>query len=260
MRISHKACFLFGVVVFILFVYFLCKLIAILESNPPEIRHNPNPTSQEEKKDKPKKTERNNTQVPHSFIGIRPEELKNWYAQRYGVGKNLKPFILTEYKGGVVNRKDLEKTIRAVFQRLPNIRTNSYSVALLLETAEVETLRGKCVKNTISSATGIFQILPRTAKETLSWLSRNHKDIYDPLMKMYNKKLSLKDNLYQNVPFAIGMAATYYWRMNPHLWENISTMAERAFIWKLSYNTYYDKHGSAEGYLKTVAYCEDKKI
>ena len=222
----------------------------------PEIREVKEPQEKKVNTVKVKKEKK----IISPLSGYTKKQIIYWHSIRYGIAKELKPFIITKYCGKMVKRSDLEKTIRAVFQRLPNIKTSSNLVELIIETCEVETLRGIESKNTVSSATGLFQILPRTARDTLKWLKINHKDVYRSLMDMYNKKLSLKDNLYYNVPFSIGLSATYYWRMSPNLWKRIDTHEKRAELWANVYNTYLDPQGTAKFFMKQVKKVKNKNV
>lgn len=148
---------------------------------------------------------------------------------------------LTIYKGEKKRLEEdtLRKTIKAVVLRFPNLRHTKDLQDLLFETMLVESnLLGISRKQLeMYNNFGIAQFRVDTAKDTLGWLKHIRKDVYDVIMDLYVKELSLKDNLRYNIPFAIGMMAQYYWRIAPDLYPNITTLEKRGILWKSAYNT-----------------------
>jgi len=142
------------------------------------------------------------------------------------------------WKGGVsVDRATFSKVVRIVLDRLPHIKSDENVVNLVVETAISESLGGKFIKSS-SGDYGILQIKPWIVEDMYKWLQYKHKDVYAVLQSMYNNKLSMEDNLIQNVPYAIAVCVTEYWRKaGPNFHKHISTMEERAVMWKSVYNT-----------------------
>ncbi len=148
---------------------------------------------------------------------------------------------LTIYKGEKkrLEEETLRQTIKAVVLRFPNLRHTKDLQDLLFETMLVESnLLGISRKQLeMYNNFGIAQFRIDTAKDTLGWLKHIRKDVYNVIMDLYAKDLSLKDNLRYNIPFAIGMMAQYYWRIAPDLYPNITTLEKRGILWKSAYNT-----------------------
>lgn len=149
---------------------------------------------------------------------------------------------LTIYKGEKkrLEEEPLRKTIKAVVLRFPNLRHTKDLQDLLFETMLVESnLLGISRKQLeMYNNFGIAQFRMDTAKDTLGWLKHIRKDVYDVVMDLYEDKLSLKDNLRYNIPFAIAMMAQYYWRIAPDIYPNITTLEKRGILWKSAYNTH----------------------
>ena len=83
-----------------------------------------------------------------------------------------------------------------------------------------------------------------------SWLKDNFPRVHDEVMAFYDKKKSPEWNLTHNVPYNVAMSTAYYWRrMGDSLAGNITTLEDRAKVWKTHYNTYLGK-GSIAGYIK----------
>lgn len=184
---------------------------------------------------------------------------------RYGVAKAPSDFKVTvAKKRTIIPREDLEATIRETFRRLPHIRTTPELVAFMSETAIVESMNGRFLVGKLkggkdSGDYGLYQIRIHTAKDTMSWLKREHKDVYDSLQSLYDDTKPLRWNLIHNVPYGTALAVTYYWRRDPErLTDGIGCMESRASFWKKEYNTRYGK-GSVAAYLKRVNDFHSKK-
>ena len=184
------------------------------------------------------------------------EEWLSWHSTRYGTCINKKnipiTFISGENKGKPLSKKEFEATIREVFRRLPHVKTSDHLVALMLETSIAESHMGglDVKKNKKSSAIGIFQVLPRTYRDTWKWLDANHKDVLASIMRFYDFSKTEQWNLTHNVPFGIAVSVTYYWRMNPNLYSRIDTVEKRGKIWADTYNTPLDPLGTKEYYVR----------
>ena len=135
-------------------------------------------------------------------------------------------------------KEDLESLVRQVFRIMPHIKTTNDNVSLVVETAIAESDGGRIVSNKFGDH-GVFQIKVRTSKDLLSWLKDGHKDIYDAIMSLRFDRLSEKDNLEQNIPYAAAICITEYWRKaGSQYYLHISTLEERGKMWKSVYNTF----------------------
>ena len=148
-----------------------------------------------------------------------------------------------------LDAKLIKRTIRAVILRMPNLKSTPELYALLYETLVVETLLGRYT----DCNQGIAQFTYATGKETVGWLKTVRPDVYQALMDLYKKDLSLLENLRYNVPFSIALMAQYYWKVAPDLYQNIQTVEQRARLWKASYNTHLGK-GTVNIYLDRNKY------
>ena len=134
----------------------------------------------------------------------------------------------------------LDKTIRAVMLRMPNIKSTSEVRLLVLETMITETFltpKNMRIAEKLYKNYGLGQFTILTAKETLAWLKAQRKDVYDAVMSLYDNSKDLKENLNYNVPFSVAMTIQYYWRICPDLYRNIGSKEDRAKLWKGYYNT-----------------------
>ena len=145
-----------------------------------------------------------------------------------------------EHKGGkALNLAHLNETVYAVLHKLPNIKANKHAVNMIVETYMVETDLGaakyehsaKHWKNY-----GIGQMREDTAKYLLKTLMTRDTKTYKAVMRYYNRRLSMKDNLLKNIPFSIAMTAQYYTLRGVDI-SIASTITQRARFWKKEWNT-----------------------
>lgn len=205
----------------------------------------------------PKPTEQPKPEDPHQdkkfskkFSSSR--DIEDIRKDDFGIGysKKIKVF---EHKGGqAIDPERLEATVRAVLQRMPNIKTTDDLVKLCIETMQTET---GCGAEKVSTGItkwnnyGIAQFRVDTAEETLAWLKKVRRDVYDQVMDLTDRKHDLKYELSYNVPFSIALMVQYYWRRVPDLYNHIDTQVKRAELWKSEYNSSIGK-GTVACYLK----------
>ena len=179
------------------------------------------------------------------------DELRN---ADYGTS-DKKPIRIWTHSGGKrLNTKHLISTIEAVLQRMPNVKSSKKFTALILETFLVETDLGLADFEKAANRQrnyGIAQFTMGTAKDTLKYLKKTRKDVYAAVMTMYDRKLSLRDNLMRNTPFSIALCAQVYLRCIPDIHPNIHTVRQRATAWKVYYNSIYGK-GTIKNYITKV--------
>lgn len=173
------------------------------------------------------------------------------YKDRFDTTKDTKIIVWSWEGGATVKKEQLAQTIEAVQERLSIVPKGSADhVALLMETSAVESSRGYIVRQVGGPARGIFQMEPTTERCMRSWLKDNFPSIHDEVMAFYDKKKSPDWNRTHNVPYNVAMSTAYYWRrMGDSLAENITTLEDRAKVWKTHYNTYLGK-GSIAGYIR----------
>lgn len=138
---------------------------------------------------------------------------------------------------------------------LTDITYSEKVIHMMIETACVESCCGKYIKQINGPACGIFQIEPNTAKDIY-----DNFIIYRPYYKkgydlLYNKKLTLEQNLIYNLAFQIFMCRIFYIRI-PEPIPN--TTMDRATYWKKYYNTTKGK-GSTQDYIIKVRTYYDRK-
>lgn len=157
----------------------------------------------------------------------------------YTVAESCDPAI-TSHKGGEELDSQLAyETVREVLNTMPNLEKNENLYNLIFETLIVESNVGGskyeyAAKNWRNY--GIAQIREDTAEDTLKWLGIVRPDVKQAVMSFYDDELTMQENLLTNVPFSIAMAAQYYWRAVGDLDANITTLADRAKMWKSFYN------------------------
>ena len=173
------------------------------------------------------------------------------YKDRFDTAKDTKIIVWSWEGGATVKKEQLAQTIEAVHERLSIVPKGSADhVALLMETSAVESSRGYIVRQVGGPARGIFQMEPTTERCMRSWLKDNFPRVHDEVMAFYDKKKSPEWNLTHNVPYNVAMSTAYYWRrMGDSLAGNITTLEDRAKVWKTHYNTYLGK-GSIAGYIR----------
>lgn len=180
----------------------------------------------------------------------------------YGTS-DRKPIRIWTHSGGKrLNTKHLTSTIEAVLQRMPNVKSSKKFTALILETFLIETDLG--LANFEKAANrqrnyGIAQFTMGTAKDTLKYLKKTRKDVYAAVMSMYNRKLSLRDNLMRNTPFSIALCAQLYLRCIPDIHPNIHTVRQRATAWKVYYNSIYGE-GTIDKYIAKVNHFRNENL
>ena len=130
-------------------------------------------------------------------------------------------------------------------------------VQLLLETAAAESRCGHWdVPFRQKGSFGTFQIMPKSAEDTLEWLKRSDWGMWRGLMEdCFDPEESLVDNLIFNPEFASACAWLIYRRMGGRS-ADISTREARARLWKRVYNTPLGS-GSEAGYLRAAKECLD---
>ena len=173
------------------------------------------------------------------------------YKDRFDTAKDTKIIVWSWEGGATVKKEQLAQTIEAVHERLSIVPKGSADhVALLMETSAVESSRGYIVRQVGGPARGIFQMEPTTERCMRSWLKDNFPSVHDEVMAFYDKKKSPDWNRTHNVPYNVAMSTAYYWRrMGDSLAGNITTLEDRAKVWKTHYNTYLGK-GSIAGYIR----------
>lgn len=144
----------------------------------------------------------------------------------------------TAWKGGKsIPKAKLTEIVQIVMKRMPHTPHNSEIINLVVETAIAESKAGYYIRNKWGDH-GIFQIKERVAEETLNWIEYAHPDIFQVVMLLYNGKMSLVDNLEQNIPFGVALCISEYWRKaGPEFHKFVNTQQERAILWKSVYNT-----------------------
>ena len=162
-------------------------------------------------------------------------------SKRYGVvrdphGIKYKYFIWSFGQRMTIDQ--MKVVTKAVFKRLPHIKTTEESILLIVETIIAESNGGFYIDEGTGDL-GCLQIRETTATDLLQWLAASgNKDIVDAINIFYNNEMSLKDNLKHNVPFSIAVAITEYWRKGGANFDNkIDTLQNRGIMWKCVYNT-----------------------
>ena len=196
----------------------------------------------------------------HKLICTRPvEEIRK---DNYGASDKLAVQLtaISFDDKSSIDITELDKTIRAVMLRMPNIKSTSEVRLLVLETMITETFllpKNMRVAEKLYKNYGLGQFTILTAKETLAWLKTQRTDVYDAVMALYNNDKDLKENLNYNVPFSVAMTIQYYWRVCPDLYRNICSKEDRAKLWKGYYNTPKGL-GTVNAYLNRVRLMKKK--
>ena len=130
-------------------------------------------------------------------------------------------------------------------------------IALLMETAAAESRCGMFnVPYRQRGSFGVFQIMPKSAEDTLDWLRRSDAGMWRGLMRdCYDPEETLVDNLVFNPEFSAAVAWLIYRRMGGRH-ADISTREKRATLWKRVYNTALGA-GTEAGYIKAAKECLD---
>ncbi len=167
-------------------------------------------------------------------------------------GSKLIPGRLWAWNGKrTIPLTDLKKTINIVVHQLPFIRQGGEHVTnLIVETAAVESMLGSA-KLDGRVGLGVFGILEKTANYRLSKLDSESKK---SIMRLFNKKKSMRWNLIHNVPFSAAIALLVYSESNHGLKRSrISSVHRRGALWKEVYNTSAGK-GTVSGYVHKASY------
>lgn len=159
---------------------------------------------------------------------------------RVGIQPTSEKIVVWSWKGGdTVKKEQLEQTIRVVLAKLPHISNDPGVVSLIMETAAVESKRGKWMSQMNNGpARGMYQMEKFTINDTLKWLKKYHNDVYQAVMSFYEKRQDKEWNYTYNVPWQTAMAATYYWRfVGADLHKIAESKYNRAMLYKLVWNT-----------------------
>ena len=176
--------------------------------------------------------------IPVPVVNQVVDDSATGFDRRYKTSKKL-PLLITKWTGyKQMDGDKLRATIRAVLQRLPQIRSTPRYVSLVYETMAIESNLGSLGHISVGHQYGSIQMLRSTALEILEWSKKNQQDIYRTLVELRTPCLSTRDNLKQNIPFQIAMCATYYWMRTNGSLPKITTVRARGNLWKRVYNTY----------------------
>ncbi len=168
----------------------------------------------------------------------------------YQVKRENFPLSFKNWEGGrEIEEKVFKNMIRRVLAKADDIPVHENVVNLLYETARVESKAGLYIEQIKGSALGVYQIEEPTYHDLMSWL-KYKPERYELVMKFYNKKLSLRDNLRKNLLFQTIICAFHYYR---YYKNNIVVLARnkysRAKMWKDKFNTNVGK-GTKQKYME----------
>lgn len=167
-------------------------------------------------------------------------------------GSRRRDVPIREYKGGkALAEDDMRASIKAVINRMPNLRYTKELEELMFETVAAETNVGelKFSTNAKSRNYGIAQLRLDNTKEMLAWIKDLRPDVYREIEALRNTNHDLCWNITYNVPFSLAMMSQLYWRRAPDLYVHIGTRTKRAELWKAAYNTYLGA-GTVSYYIK----------
>ena len=148
----------------------------------------------------------------------------------------------------------LKYEIYQISKTLPNIRYSKNLSNLIIETIAVETNLGQAnyLKNDhITKNYGLGQFVLSTAKHILKTKKKSDLKTYNAMMTYYDHSMDLKDNVRKNVKFTIALQLEYYSMCDKNLLTKISTVHDRARVWKKHYNTYHGT-GTVNQYVACV--------
>lgn len=154
--------------------------------------------------------------------------------------RELKQNTWTHHGGKTLNHDEFRELVIAIIRQMPNVRVTKDLVDLIVETAIVETrLGGSTYKYAAQRGNyGLMQFCKGPAKDVLARLEKESQATYDLIMnKWYKKELSLEQNLLTNVPFSVALSVQYYLQRGNNLHKNITTVHQRARMWKRFYNS-----------------------
>ena len=127
-----------------------------------------------------------------------------------------------------------------------NMTVSSNIVQLLIGTACQESACGEYCKQINGPACGIFQIEPNTARDIINNFIMKRANLFGNYSRLYNKNLTLEQNLCYNMMFSVFMARVFYLRFAEKIPDTLEGQAQ---YWKKYYNTYKGK-GTVEQYIK----------
>ena len=167
-------------------------------------------------------------------------------------GSRRRDVPIREHKGGkVLAEDDMRASIKAVINRMPNLRYTKELEELMFETVAAETNVGELKFSTTAKSRnyGIAQLRLDNTKEMLAWIKDLRPDVYREIEALRNTNHDLCWNITYNVPFSLAMMTQFYWRRAPDLYAHIGTRTKRAELWKAAYNTYLGA-GTVSYYIK----------
>lgn len=119
-------------------------------------------------------------------------------------------------------------------------------VNLLVGTICQESACGQYLKQVKGPACGICQMEPKTAKDIIDNYISKRAELFGNYTKLYNKNLTLEQNLCYNMMFSVFMCRVFYLRFKENIPHDLEGQAR---YWKKYYNTSLGK-GTVEQYIK----------
>jgi len=171
----------------------------------------------------------------------------------YASQNNNEPNVIYLSKKRMIPYKDLQTTTYEILEFLPHIRPDKNFISLVVETLITETHGGLNYRTKNLGGLGIAQVNYKTAQYLMDILKKdNDKEVFPAIKSLYNKSMTLEENLIHNLSFSVAICATYYWkRIGNNIYNGTSTIEQRAVIWKEVYNTHLGA-GTVEAYLSRV--------
>lgn len=118
-------------------------------------------------------------------------------------------------------------------------------VNLIVGTICQESACGEYLKQIKGPACGICQIEPNTAKDIINNYILKRANLFTSYSRLYNKNLTLEQNLCYNLMFSIFMCRVFYLRFVEEIPQDLEGQAR---YWKKYYNTSKGK-GTIEQYI-----------
>lgn len=118
-------------------------------------------------------------------------------------------------------------------------------VNLIVGTICHESKCGEYLKQIKGPACGICQIEPNTAKDIINNYILKRANLFTSYSRLYNKNLTLEQNLCYNLMFSIFMCRVFYLRFVEEIPQDLEGQAR---YWKKYYNTSKGK-GTVEQYI-----------
>lgn len=158
---------------------------------------------------------------------------KQMFHRKYLKHSNSSPLL--KWKGGKSFEYDkMYATVYKVVSDAPlDIRDPDGFVALILETACIESTFGEIVKQKRGPALGVFQMQPGTFRELQKSLQPAEKRF---ISKYKDEDLSNLDNLKFNIPYQVAQCILLYSQFDVHK-QNLSSIDKRARLYKKHWNT-----------------------